>query len=116
MKYLRHAALMAAFGVALAGASTARALVPPHSPTGVSSGEIPPDQPPTVPTPPATPPTIPDLPPDMFTPPPVATPPATPCTCPPPVHTQSTPEPTTVVSLLTGLGVLGGYALRRRKK
>ncbi len=84
--------------VALIGAPAAQAFFPPPTPTGVSSGEIPP--------------TIPPVPPITF--PPVTPPPTEPPVTPPVV--KSTPEPTTLISALAGLTLLGGYAIRRRIK
>lgn len=54
-------------------------------------------------------------PPDM-PPPPNDTPPDTPCECQHCTTTNNTPEPTTIVSAVLGASVIGGMALRRRKK
>jgi MYXO-CTERM domain-containing protein len=92
----------AVLGVAasLCLANSAFALFPPpfFYPTGVSAGNVPP------PPPPPPPPPTNDVPP----------PPPPPCHGPMP--NASTPEPATMISGLLGVTMLGGYALRRRRK
>lgn len=93
---------MAVLGLAasLGLAGSAFALFPPPF-------YYPPVVPHNVPTPPIPPPPTPNIPPPPDT-----------CCChvPPNVNVHTTPEPATMISVLVGGSMLGGYALRRRKK
>jgi PEP-CTERM motif-containing protein len=97
------AALGLVAGLCLSG--SAYALFPPpfYFPPVTNNGNPDPELPP-----PPPPPVI-DLPPPPTEP--------EPCGCPcPPVHTHATPEPTTIVSGLVGMTMLGGYVLRRKRQ
>ena len=93
---------MAVLGLvaSLSLAGSAYALFPPPF-------YYPPVQPHNVPAPPVPPPPAIDIPP----------PPSMPCGCVPPnVVPKTTPEPATMISLIVGASIAGGYALRRRQK
>src|SRR5262245_3642585 len=94
--------------------ATANAFFPPLP---VVSDRVTISPPPPVfvpPTIPAPPPVIPPAPPPPFLPPASPPPVVVPQEIPP--RPQVVPEPTTIVSSVIGLSVLGGYMLRRRKK